>query len=144
MASKLKAKIVATAKLPTEYGIFTLFAFRNTDGREHVAVVKGSVNKRKTVPLRMHSECLTGDVFHSKRCDCHAQLHAALRKISRLPRGVVLYLRQEGRGIGLTNKIRAYELQDGGLDTIQANNALGFPSDMRDYSAAAAMISMTP
>ena len=139
-ARRLSAKIVAKVKLPTGYGRFSLYAFKNTDGREHVAVVKGAVRGKKKVPLRLHSECLTGDVFHSKRCDCHAQLDAALRKISRLPSGVVLYLRQEGRGIGLTNKIRAYALQDKGMDTIQANNALGFPSDMRDYSSAAAMI----
>ncbi|MFA5930041.1 MAG: GTP cyclohydrolase II [Candidatus Micrarchaeia archaeon] len=136
-----KARIAAEAKFPTRYGHFRLIAFRNSsDGKEHVAVVKGNVRGRKGVPLRMHSECLTGDVFHSLRCDCHAQLDAALRKISRMPRGAVLYLRQEGRGIGLTNKVRAYALQDRGMDTVQANNALGFPSDMRDYTSAAEMV----
>jgi 3,4-dihydroxy 2-butanone 4-phosphate synthase/GTP cyclohydrolase II len=136
-----KMEVLATAKFPTGYGQFVIIAFCNkVDGKEHVAVVKGSVRGKSAVPIRMHSECLTGDVFHSLRCDCHAQLDLALRKISKMKCGVVLYLRQEGRGIGLTNKIRAYSLQDKGLDTIEANNALGFPSDMRDYSAAAEMI----
>ncbi len=140
--SKAKhVEIIATAKLPTKFGRFTIVAFcNNTDKKEHVALVKGTVNGKSLVPVRIHSECLTGDVFHSLRCDCNAQLHAAIKKISKLPRGVVLYMRQEGRGIGLTNKIRAYELQDRGMDTVQANIALGFPSDMRDYDVAAAMI----
>lgn len=136
-----KARIAATAKFPTGYGKFTLFAFSGmADKKEHIAVVKGNVRGRKDVPLRMHSECLTGDVFHSLRCDCRAQLEASLRKIGRMPRGAVIYLRQEGRGIGLTNKIRAYELQDRGMDTVQANNALGFLSDVRDYKPAAEII----
>lgn len=136
-----KVKIIARAKLPTQYGKFTVAAFCNSiDRKEHVAILKGSVEGKENVPLRIHSECLTGDVFHSLRCDCRAQLEAALQKISKLPRGVILYMRQEGRGIGLTNKIRAYELQDGGMDTVQANIALGFPSDMRDYDVAAEMV----
>ena len=136
-----RAGIVAHAKLPTEFGKFAIYAFCNTiDREEHVAIVKGGVKGKSMVPLRIHSECLTGDVFHSLRCDCHAQLVAAMRKFSKMPRGAILYLRQEGRGIGITNKIRAYALQDGGLDTVQANIALGFPSDMRDYDVAAEMI----
>ena len=137
-----KVKIIARAALPTQYGKFTVVAFCNSiDKKEHVALVKGEVRGKENVPLRMHSECLTGDVFHSLRCDCRAQLEAALKKISRLPSGVVLYMSQEGRGIGLTNKIRAYELQDRhGFDTVQANLALGFPSDIRDYDVAAEMV----
>ena len=133
--------IVARARLPTQFGKFTIYAFCNSiDGEEHIAVVKGSVRGKSNVPLRMHSECLTGDALHSLRCDCHAQLVAAMRKIGKMQFGVVLYLRQEGRGIGITNKIRAYELQDKGMDTVQANLALGLPADGRDYEAAAEMI----
>ncbi|VVC00280.1 Riboflavin biosynthesis protein RibBA [uncultured archaeon] len=150
MRSRMKAckgkgrkgtKIVAHARLPTQFGKFVIYAFcNNIDGEEHVAIVKGSVKGKANVPLRMHSECLTGDALHSLRCDCHAQLVAAMKKIGKLPCGVILYLRQEGRGIGITNKIRAYELQDRGLDTVQANLALGLPADGRDYGAAAEMI----
>jgi len=139
--TKPHVEIVARAKLPTKFGTFTIVAFcNNTDKKEHVALVKGDVKGKAIVPLRIHSECLTGDAFHSLRCDCNAQLEAALRKIGKLPFGVILYMRQEGRGIGLTNKIRAYELQDRGYDTVQANIALGFPSDMRNYDVAAAMV----
>ena len=141
LSKKKSARILATAKLPTHFGNFIIVAFTNNiDNKEHVALVKGAVAGKTNVPLRMHSECLTGEVFHSLRCDCLAQLEAALKKISKLPRGVLIYLRQEGRGIGLSNKIRAYELQDKGMDTVQANRALGFPSDMRDYKVAAEMI----
>jgi len=139
--NKKGVRILANAKLPTQYGKFAIIAFCNKiDGKEHVAVVRGKVRGKESVPLRIHSEWLTGDVFHSMKCDCHAQLDAALRKMGKAKCGVVLYMRQEGRGIGLTNKIRAYELQDGGMDTVQANCALGFAPDMRDYRAAAEMV----
>lgn len=139
----LCVQLVAKAKLPTRLGTFTLYGFHDSrENKEHTAIVQGDVEGRERVPLRVHSECHTGDVWGSLRCDCRDQLEAAQRYIAEQPFGAVIYLKQEGRGIGLLNKIKAYQLQDLGLDTIEANQYLDLPVDARDYKVAAAIIEL--
>ena len=142
-SKRVSVQLVASSSLPTRYGVFRIFGFHDDrDDKEHTAIVRGDVKGRSDVPVRIHSECHTGDVWGSLRCDCREQLEAAIKYVAEQDFGAVVYLKQEGRGIGLLNKIKAYQLQDLGLNTIEANHYLGFPAEARDYAVAAKILEL--